>query len=645
MLNVFDQNQKKIAVLENAFNVSSSKQLNAIPRFGFSLPLNDIKNAFCVPFNFVRLDGEDDLYIIVKTVVGDEINYECEHCISLLLYDPIFGSAIIGNLGTYTTDVISFVLNKQSTKNWVLKDCEFTHQFEYVFENENLLSALFSIPKPFVAQYQWIFDTSQYPWQISLKKINTTSNPDSYIRTSHNLVKLTKTSSADTIATRIYPLGVGEGVYQLNISEINNGIPYVQSSPQIVAKYGIKSRIWIDRRYESAETLKSMAESILAASEKINEEFDVDIADIDNSKDQIIEVGKVICIIGKDKQKLITIITKIDTKYDGHKQTKVTIATNPNDLAGDIANLAEKQRIEESHSQGASQIFALAFGQNCDTQKGAILPFYMPDLRILKKVWLIVDMDSMRSDFAPMASNGGQAIQLSTQSQSQTISTSTQSQTIQISGQSVSASVSSKSVQVQSQATSATIQSKSVSVYKDDERASKARYLSTISGSYPVQSASGHTHGFLMHYHTVDFDFTVPGQTLYLSVPGQSLSVPGQTLYINIPQNSASITIPSQNLSFTINGQTMYTTLQPHTHTMQPQITTYGSPTSFQIWINNVYRKTVNARTITEDISAYFYAPNGDLLTGRVDVKIVPNTTAYVNMTLQVEGFIQSRGN
>ncbi len=58
------------------------------------------------------------------------------------------------------------------------------------------------------------------------------------------------------IITRIYPKGYGEGVNQLTIESVNpTGKKYIDADPAIIAEYGLISDLWVDRRYEQAQTL------------------------------------------------------------------------------------------------------------------------------------------------------------------------------------------------------------------------------------------------------------------------------------------------------------------------------------------------------------------------------------------------------
>lgn len=72
-LSVFDhKTNKRIAFLENAYNVGYTQEQNALWTAQFTLPLQDAKNRYCQYFNFVEIyDGDKyiGLFRIVPTTV------------------------------------------------------------------------------------------------------------------------------------------------------------------------------------------------------------------------------------------------------------------------------------------------------------------------------------------------------------------------------------------------------------------------------------------------------------------------------------------------------------------------------------------------------------------------------------------------
>lgn len=90
--------------------------------------------------------------------------YQLEHVLATLVDDVLFRYHQIGNIGVYTDEVLEYILSHQEIQRWKLGQVDFDRQFEYKWENENLLAALFSVPKPFVDPYLFTWDTTRYPY-------------------------------------------------------------------------------------------------------------------------------------------------------------------------------------------------------------------------------------------------------------------------------------------------------------------------------------------------------------------------------------------------------------------------------------------------------------------------------------------------
>lgn len=406
MLYVYDQNRKKIGLLENAINISVSEKLNKMNFLNFELPLDDKKNNLCFPFGYVSYTEQGDLYRILphemhKTDMGT-MKYECEHCITTLADNVMFGWHEIGNKGIYTKDCINYILSKQLVKNWKLGKCDFNRQFQYGWEQENLLSALFSITNPINEPFMWQFDTSSYPWTINLVRLPSKDiNSKDVITFGKNLLTLNKSYEKTSICTRIYPLGYGEGVNQLTIKSINNDIPYIQSPPEIVAKYGIVEKIWTDRRYEDVESLYETGKKILEELQEPMESYSIDVSNIDA------KIGDIVRIM--DYETGLNIKTHIIEMVRNYSAgtVKVTIANRTSDIAKSIANLTDRQRIETSYAQGATQIYSKSLQTNASPQDGAELNFYLAqEMRYINKILLKIKKESFRS-YSKATESGG----------------------------------------------------------------------------------------------------------------------------------------------------------------------------------------------------------------------------------------------
>lgn len=406
-VSIFDHNTgKRIAFLENAYKVGYQKTRNSLWSAKFTLPYADRKNEYCKPFNWVEIYDQEDyigLFRIIPTETTKnadtrEITYQCEHVLATLVDDVMIGWHEIGNLGIYTNQVIQYILNQQTVQNWVLNSCDFRHQYLYGWENENLLSALFSVVTPFTENYMWEFNTSSWPWTLSLVNKSAsktvtrqkTYNGRSYtntrtligatgeIRYLKNMLGMTKTVDASNICTRLYPFGYGEGDNQLNISKINpSGKKYIDSDTQ--DQYGIISKIWIDRRYQMEDSLYEAALAKLEELKKPSVFYSVDTAHISALRE--CDVGDIVRVIDDEDMTDVYLpiysITKDDVTGDPASAV-IVLGGQGRDAATSIADMTDKQRIEETYSQGAVTLYSQNFRDNASSDEPAEMRFYIP---------------------------------------------------------------------------------------------------------------------------------------------------------------------------------------------------------------------------------------------------------------------------
>jgi len=282
---IFDLGLKKTAILDNVIHCSYSQRLNGLSTATITIPADDPKTVWMRPLHYVELWDNGiriDLFRILPKETkrdpnGETITYELEHVLATLMDSVLYGYHEIGGTGTYTQDVLSYILSQQNQENWILDAVEFNRQFQYSWENENLLGALFSVPRPFDEDFIWSWDTLTHPWKLHLKQMN----PDllGEIRYRSNLREVERIEDPTYLCTRLYALGMGEGVNQLSIRNINpTGEDYIDSDT--IGTYGTVSKIWVDRRYESEETLFEAAKAQLEEMKHPKVEFRVRAADL-----------------------------------------------------------------------------------------------------------------------------------------------------------------------------------------------------------------------------------------------------------------------------------------------------------------------------------------------------------------------------
>ncbi len=374
---VFGRDMRRIAFLENAMTVSYDMPLNALWTASFSLPIDDEKNQYCQPLNYIRLyDGDEyvDLFRIIRedlTRGTDSIRvYQCEHVLATLLNDILFKYHQIGGYGVRTAEVLRYVLGKQSLANWQLEQCDFSRQFEYNWENSNLLAALFSIPQCFDDEYRWEWDTTGYPWSISLKAVDAETKAE--IRYGKNMTSIIKSVDVTNMFNRVYALGYGEGVNQLTIEEANNGIPYLEDEGSI-ATYGLLSTILVDSRFEYADTLKGYAQTLLSRYKEPYISYEVSALDLyrlTKAAYTKFRPGDMVKVV--DTEDGITVTTRItnvsknDLRGDGG-QIDIVLANKPEDIATSISDLQNRALINETYAQGATNLMMQSYADNADS--------------------------------------------------------------------------------------------------------------------------------------------------------------------------------------------------------------------------------------------------------------------------------------
>lgn len=613
MLEVYDRELKKIAILENALNVSEEENINAVSYFNFSLPYNDVKNKYCRPFYFVRLDNGPFYRLMLNSLERNEMGmrtYRCEHAIVTLIDKNLFGYHAVGGKSYYTSQVIKYVLDRQLVRHWELGICEFNRQFEYGWEQENLLSALFSIPNCFAEDYIWDFDFSAYPWKVSLKQLNKAGKPDLYVRNNRNLQSLNVVSDPTALCTRLYPLGYGEGVNQLNIAEVNNGVKYIQSPKEYTDKYGIIEKVWTDRRYEDANSLLAAAQAMLAELQEPAMQNTVTFNELGISRFEQVKIGGIVRIIDTETETDIkTYITNLNRKYDDVLQSEITVANKATDIASSIADLADRQRIEMTYSQGATNLYSQSLQGNADKENGLKLNFFIPaEMRIVNKVQAKIQIDSFRA--YSKATLGGGGFFGTTEDGGGFYDTTE-------SGGGIS----------------------------DSTDSGGGDYATSGVDSYGGSSAGGHNHGIssgtrLAVWVGSNEDGLLEGGGYVTWVKSGN-----HTHTVQIPAHRHSFDVPSHRHNVEIDEHAHDIDIEEHEHEITPGIFEFGNPSAFTVFVNG-FQKTIIQETGADiDLTGYL-VEDGSIPRGIWhEIEIRPNDLAYISIDMFVQGFIQSRGN
>ncbi|EOI00670.1 phage minor structural protein [Enterococcus moraviensis ATCC BAA-383] len=391
MLMAMNLKRDYTAILENAHNVSYEKIENQIGNIEFTMPLDDPKNSFLQEMLWVELTDNENEYIglyrvmlstIRKDAGNNTITYTAAHALSTLLDSVLFGYHELVN--RKTVDVINYILNKQTTKNWVLKKCDFTRYFSYAWENENgLADALFSIPAAFDEDYVWEWNTQVYPFELSLVRPQT--EVVARIQEGYNMQGFEIERDPNNLVNRIYPLGAGEGINQVNIKSVNNNLTYVEDK-KAIEKYGLVEYVWVDQRFTIPQALKDNAVSMLKKWSIPKISWSITAADLTKLTDDPLIIDKLrkggVAMINTNDYGSINLRIKREAKRDvfgAPQDLDLDLGNLKDDISTTMSDLGRKQEINETYSQGATNILNYSYQDNCEAAYPANIEFYLDD--------------------------------------------------------------------------------------------------------------------------------------------------------------------------------------------------------------------------------------------------------------------------
>ncbi|TDT83165.1 phage minor structural protein [Bacillus sp. AG1163] len=672
MLKLYNKQLRLKAYLENAFKISYEQQFNSIWTAAFSLPLNDLKDKEITAFDFLELFDNGKrigmFRILPKETVKNEntktVTYKCEHVLATLLSDVLFRYHQLSN---YTTrQVLEYLLSQQETKHWRLGKCDFVRYFHYSWEHENtILGPVLSVPKPFDEPHAWTWDDSieNYPWTLNLEKASNEITGD--LRFKKNLKGITKTEDPTDIITRIYPMGYGEGVNQLDISKVNpTRKPYIEAPQHIIDKYGIHKYIWVDKRFENVDTLFSSGQALLNKRSRPKLTYSVNAIDyelIDPYKLEKYEYGKLVRITDEE------LGIEVDVRL--MKKGKSDVTGNPlnmsleigdpiEDLGTTQADLERRQKINETYSQGATNIDSHDYNDNCDPENPAVIKFFLPeDLVNINSLILTYEIEEFRA--YSKATKGGGAIVESTSAGGAVVNSTS-------AGGGVVNSTSSGggSTQTSSSGGGSTQTSTSGGGGSFTSEAGGGAVPSTTQKSFaemhlmsgvPQNSVGSENWGYHLH------EVVIPGDAFSHS---HTVNVPSHKHQVNIPAHSHSVTIPAHTHSVQIPDHTHQINIPNHTHEINiPNHThTISLPDHMHDIQHGIYKLSEKPSRVTVKVDGNIVpvdstsAQNINLIPylskdggGKIErnkwhtVTITPDKLGRVNANIISRLFIQSR--
>lgn len=666
MLMAMDLKREYTAVLDNAYNVGYEKIENQIGNLEFSMPLDDPKNEFLREMLWVELTDNENEYIglyrvmpstVRKDASNNSITYTANEALCTLLDTVLFGYHELVN--RKTIDVINYLLNKQRTKHWVLKKCEFTRYFSYAWENENgLADALFSIPQAFDEDYMWQWNTKVYPFELSLVK--PPKEPIARIQEGYNMQGFEIERDPNNLVNRVYPLGAGEGVNQINIKSVNKNIPYVEDAKSI-KEHGLVEYVWVDQRFTVPQALKDNAINMLKKWAQPKISWDVTAADLLKLTDEPLSIDKLrqgtVIMINTDDFGSINLRIKKETKQDvfgAPQDIQLELGNLSDDFTTTMSDLKRKQEINETYSQGATNILNYSYQDNCEKAYPAEIEFFLDDdVFHVNTVELTFKTKRYRGYTKAVkgggatvksTSAGGASTQTSSAGGGSVVSSSAGGGGSTTSGsgggsyQGGSTNTDGGSAQTSSANGSHdhlmfnVIQGPPQTLPKITLRAGGGGeiYTEARGGTFRTASAAdNHTHTVNVPSHSHRFNIDIPAHTHTVSIPNHthSISVPSHSHQVRIPAHTHQITLPD------------------HSHPLEWGI--YEAPssaTSVDIVVDGTTIPIHDTSQQRLNIVNYLRKTSGGKISrGNHTIKIIPNKLARIEAQVICRVFIQSQ--
>ena len=608
MLVLYDKDYGMIGPVDYASGVGYTLRLNELGQAEMTLPDCDpLRREIEEGSTFAELwDG--DAYIGAFRVADSADNtsggtrYAMDSAECTLLDDMLAGWHEIGGTGMPTREVLSYILNRQTVKRWVLGRCDFTAYYQYNFEDVTLLEAIMSLGEVITEPYQIQFDTSVRPWTVNFVRLS--GEPEGALVYGRNMPQLRRRIGGP-IVTRLYGRGHGEGDNQLTIAAVNGGKDYLDAGSSAIERWGIRTGVHVDTRQQDPATLKAHMRQILERACRPQVTYEADALDMAMLADTAtrpggaglspaqpgieglqpstytdrLAVGMMITVLQEDMEPVRCRVTELGKRDIDNDSGKLSVRLDNGGGAQDIAEqlneVMEKIGVQQLYSQGATSMYALRAAENADSTHPLTLDFYIPQnvLRINKCI-LKWQTQGFRTDFKMTKSDGSQG---------------------STSGAGGGATVTAQSSAVSQWFTSG------VACDADGEEITHYTGLADGSGGQ-------HSHKVNSHHHRVQVSVTVPGQM------------------ITLDDHTHSFTIPA------------------HSHELEYGIFT-GGQTASSVSLK-VDGNDVEATEGELDIAPYLSADDDGKIRRAAwhKVELQPNGNARIVANLFVQQFLQSRG-
>lgn len=442
-----DRENKKVhtlAYLENAYEIEYTQALDTVSTCSIRLPADDPKAKYLDPNNLIEIEDNGEsvglfwIEQIIKVKEANSIYYNVigYHAINSLSRILLFG--LHQYTGLPVSETIQALLETEAEHggrkqvDWDFGGSDYDNVIDYSFENVSVYSALQSITKNWKEPNMWVYDTSVYPFKVSLRRMS--NEITSRLHSGYNLLELSVEDEYLAMANRYYALGSGEGVNQVNLlyakdleseTEAQNEHYYVENAESI-EKYGLRESILVDRSITEPSLLLLAANEKLDYYSRLDPIIKVRAADVWEETCQPIDhfvPGQVCRIIEPelDYDEPWRIIRRTKPDLTGKPgDVELILGRMYNTIANAIDKVYNRDQEEKRTSQGATNCYGYSVQDNAGTDQNGnidpvVLRFRLPDdLLNVNKCVLDWQTENFRTYSQGAAAGGGTTIGMDT---------------------------------------------------------------------------------------------------------------------------------------------------------------------------------------------------------------------------------------
>jgi len=299
-----------VSILENVFNLSFVKQINAPEEIIFYIPSTNPKISSITLANEIWLVDSDSLEIIAKTILQTKRdtrnNTETTEIVSMGYLSRLNDELVIGydtgsdgtTVSTILNALFDFQIQPYPITIGYVDASILAMQRSLKADGESIFSSILRLQET-IGGFIEVDSNRQFNWYLDIG-----DDSGQQIRYGKNLIGIDRVIDYTTLKNRLYVYGAGEGETRLKLSDVvGYEEDFVEDATSQALWGGIYSSAFVDRSITHPDTLMAYAEILLNLYK--NPKITYQISTIDYSYVSGIEferfiLGSIVKIIDED---------------------------------------------------------------------------------------------------------------------------------------------------------------------------------------------------------------------------------------------------------------------------------------------------------------------------------------------------------